>query len=173
MNISTLDYSTTYHAELIALNEQIVALNTQLHELQQDIVFIKQFVLAKLAKKEKRRQKREQKRLEEQRAKKAKEDRSRYERIVWQMGYRHWDFMPPATSELSPKELELVSLLAQNKTEKEIAECMQLKENSVNPRICAANGKLGFNSREKLRIPLKPALQCTETGRYSTVGSKG
>ena len=150
MNIEILDNSTTPYAELVALREKIAVLSQQLDGLHNDVRFIKTFFLEKQAKKARQRRKKEQKRLEIEKERKAKEDRSTYEHIVWEVKNRPWHFMPDPSSKLSPKELELVSLLVQGQTDKEIAEQMELKENSVTARICAANKKLELNSREEL-----------------------
>jgi len=58
--------------------------------------------------------------------------------------------MPPPRSVFSPKELELVSLMARNKSDAEIGRSMHIKELSVPPLVCAATQRLELKSRQEL-----------------------
>lgn len=132
------------------LERKIHLLSQRLKEMHDDIQFIKEFFLAKQAKKERHRQKKERIRLEREEQRQAEQDRKFYEDIVTKVKERPWEFMPAPARELSPKEWELVSLLARDKTDQEIASIMKLKQNSVRPRICAAYKKLGLDSWQDL-----------------------
>ncbi|MBX9877585.1 MAG: LuxR C-terminal-related transcriptional regulator [Candidatus Obscuribacterales bacterium] len=135
---------------IVQLRREMVEISQQLSDLQGDIRFIKEIFLRKQAKKVRRRQKKDQQRLEAEQARQARQTRATYEEIIWTLSRRPWMLMPTPPSQLSPKELELVSLLANNKTDVEIADRMSIKRNSIRPRICAASKKLKVNNQQEL-----------------------
>ncbi len=126
---------------LVELGSKLDSLERLLVDLSIDVQYIKDIFLAKQAKKERRRQRKEEEFLKIERQRKAKQDRATYEDIIWRLDFRPWDIMPAPRSVLTPKELELASLLAQDKTDKEIALSMNIKEGSVSARICAMTNK--------------------------------
>lgn len=150
MTEATINAPTGDQTDLTALREEITSLGFRLNQLQEDIRYIKDIFLAKQSKKERRRQKKEQARLAIEREAKARKNREMYEDIIWKLIRRPWSLMPAPQSKLSPKELELISLLARNKTHTEVAEHMALKENSIRPRICAACKKVGLRNEQEL-----------------------
>lgn len=135
---------------IVLTRSEIDTLKLQFEELRNDILFLKNIFLKKQAKKQKRREKKELERVEIEKEKKAREMRSRYEDIVWQVTHRLWDFMPNPQNVLSPKENELVWWLAKGRGDYDIAMQMKLRESSVSARICAINKKIGLSTRQDL-----------------------
>lgn len=142
--------SVSSRVETGLLERKVHLLNQRLKEMHDDVQFIKKIYLEKQAKEERHRQKKERKRIELEQKRKAEKDRSFYEETVSKLVRRPWEFMPAPAHGLSPKEWELVSLLASDRTDQEIASNMDIKENSVRPRVCAAYKKLGLNGRQDL-----------------------
>lgn len=136
---------------LADLQAQVDKLCQQVGEVQSDIQFIKAFFVDIQEKKERQRLKKEQERLERERQARARKNREFYEDIVWHIEKKClWRFMPAPKSKLSPKELQMVSLMTKGLSDKEAAVRMNLKEGSISPRLCAINSSLGVNSRDQV-----------------------
>ncbi|MBX3151508.1 hypothetical protein KF728_15245 [Candidatus Obscuribacterales bacterium] len=126
------------------------SLITDLGELRGDIQFIKAIFVKKQEKKEKRRERKRQKRLEEQLELEAARERGIYENIVWKLRHRPWQFMPMPKSNLTRKEMQLMSLVVKEETEAEIAQAMNIKVITVRALISALKKKLDLPDREDL-----------------------
>jgi len=146
---ATIDNSAN-GSELTMLQTKLDWLSQRLDELHSDLKLIKDIFLKKQAKKQRRQEKKEQERLEIERQENEKEDRSNYEQIIRQVVHRPWALCPAPDSGVTEKELELLSILVPDQTDRKIALKMNIKEQSVSPRICALNKKLRLNSREDL-----------------------
>jgi DNA-binding CsgD family transcriptional regulator len=136
--------------DLIQIRKEIGEISERLAALSHDIGYLKEIFVAKEAKRTRRRERKEKKQRELERQLKAQERRAEYEEIVWDMRRRPWDFMPAPTSRLSPKELQVLSHMAQNRSDQEIALRMEIKETSITPRVCDLKKKLGVASRQDL-----------------------
>lgn len=132
------------------LCNQLVLLSQQLMVLQEDVTYLKDYVFAKQQKKQRRRDKKEHKRLLAQQERLAAKIRREYEEIVCEIKRCPWQFMPSPEGRLTPKEAQLVSLLARGKSDAQIAKDMQLNQRSILPRIYAAKKKLGLSTRQDL-----------------------
>jgi len=144
---ATIDNSAN-GTELAMLQSKLDSLNRRLDELHSDLKFIKDIFLEKQAKKQRRQNKKEQERLEIERQENEKEDRSNYEQIIRQVVHRPWNLRPAPDSGVTEKELELLSLLAPDQTDRKIALKMNIKEQSVSRSyLCAQQETRAEQSR--------------------------
>lgn len=131
-------------------DNQFSLLMQELYRLRSDVRYLKGVVEKKQAKKAARREKR---RLEElAREQKAWEERQRrsYEEIIRLLTESPWKLWPAPKGIFSPKEEEVVRLLASGKSDAKIAAKMGLKEGSIAARVCVINKRLNFKHRDEL-----------------------
>ena len=147
-NISVVE--TSEGVDLSSLCNEVAALSGKVEVLHKDIQIIKDFVVAILDKQELHRKNKEEKRLAAEREIKAQKDRRTYEHLIWQLCRHPWDVLPAPKSKLSAKEYELVSLLARNLTEDEVAEKMGLVRSSINARLCVIKKHLGVKTQDEV-----------------------
>ena len=143
-------YYPPARGEFRLTEKQFSLLMRELSRLRSDVSYLKGIVRVKQDKKAARREKR---RLEELvREQKAWEERQRrkYEEIVRLLTERPWKLWPPPKSIFSPKEEEVVRLLACGKSHAEIAVKMGLKEGSIAARLSVVNTRLRFKNRDEL-----------------------
>jgi DNA-binding NarL/FixJ family response regulator len=105
---------------------------------------VKDYVAAKIAKKEARKERQRQEALEAARKRRAEIKRDRYEDVVNEFRRRPWHLLQIPDGILSPREEETLSWLARGLSDELIAQKMNLKLDSIRPRLCAARKKLGI-----------------------------
>ncbi len=145
------DSRNTLGTTLADIQAELSAVRQQLVEIQADVQYIKAVFVreeeSRLAQQLKEEQ--AQRALETERT--AREIRYRYEDIVWRLrDNRTVKLIPPVPCKISARELEIVSLMARKYSDADIAVRLNLKENSISPRICAMNKTLGLSDRQQL-----------------------
>jgi DNA-binding NarL/FixJ family response regulator len=135
---------------LTTVEQQLELLITEIARLRSDLDLVKNYVAAKLAKKERRKQKKRQQRLAEERARRAEIKRNNYEKVVSEFRSRPWRLLEIPDGILSPREEETLALLARGISNEAIAKQMGLKPDSIPPRLCVARKKLGVPDNDGL-----------------------
>ncbi len=128
----------TNGSQTARLESKVETLENQLADLSRDIQFIKKFFVEKQDKRERRRQRKEAEQAKLERQQKEQRNRAIYEDIIWRIGFRLWALMPYPRSILNDKEMQVFSLLAQGKTEEQIADIIGISAKGVSTRICVA-----------------------------------
>lgn len=141
----------TESIEVDLLHKSLTGIAMQLDQLQRDLLFMKQIFIEKQVKEQRRREKKEQKRAAARRQQLERQARLGYEDLVRMITvHRLHKYMPPPSLPVSARELQLLSLLALNKTDSEIAELTGLKKETVGARFCGLRKKLNVETRSGL-----------------------
>lgn len=122
----------------------------EIANLHKDIQLITAFVQDKLDKRARKKERKLARRLAEERRLREIEKARFYKSLVWYLRVRPWNFMPMPKNSFTLMELKVTELLARGQSDTEIAQKLNLKENSIPARICAINKRLKLRSRSEL-----------------------
>ncbi|CAN5440040.1 hypothetical protein BH10CYA1_BH10CYA1_62100 [soil metagenome] len=150
MTHSCTAQKTSQNLDTDILETRLESFFEEIVEMRSDIQLIKAFVQAKQERQHQQREKKRQKRLAAKQEVQSRHDRRIYEEIVRNIRIRPWLFMPMSKRPFSPKEVQLIALVANDATDKQIAKQMSIQETSINSRVKAIARRLKLNDKTEL-----------------------